>query len=115
MTSTAASGITVSYEGGGVGSELWGMTQANFMVHVPGRHTREVAVMLNETAGSCLARELGQADTPAFRLAVANQAGKYWIECLAREGHHLDSAITMSSALLDERPDILKHLKKTRL
>ncbi len=114
MTSTLDPAIDVRYEGGGTGTELWGMTQANFVVSLPGRHDKEVAVFLNDAAAHLLAQELDQPDTSEFRQAAAHQAGQFWVEELVRGSRHLDSQIFVSVGLLDEHPEIIAHLKQTR-
>ena len=115
MTS-AAEPISVRYEGPGVATEIWGMTQANFTVQVPGRNAKEVAVQLNDAAARYLAEQLGEENTPAFRKAAAQHAGRFWVEQLVTvHDHPLDSAITMSRGTLDEHPEILEHLKRTRV
>jgi hypothetical protein len=107
--------VTVRYEGGAVATEIWGMTQANFIVQLPGRHLKEVGVMLNDAAARFLAMQLGQDDTHAFRLAAARHAGDYLLRKLVGEGRRLDSAITLSQGVLDDNPDILDHLQSTRV
>ena len=109
--STAEDGAMVSFEGGGVGTELWGMTQANFLVHLPRRHSKEVAIMLNDAAAVALATELGVDNTSAFRSEAAERVGRYIVERRAKSGHHLDSAITVSAADLANEPGLLESLK----
>jgi hypothetical protein len=114
MTAPTEPEIVVRYEGSAIATELWGMTQANFSVRVPGRHNKEVGVMLNDPAARYLAAELGQEDTRAFRVAAARQAGAYLVEKLALEGRYIDSSVDLSKRTLDANPDILEHLKRTR-
>lgn len=72
----------------------------------------EVPAMLTATGGTYLADDLWQADTPAFRSAAANHAGTCWSRRFARERQQFGSAITVASALLEDRPDTVEHLKK---
>ncbi len=111
MTSTAPSEITVRYEGPGTGTEIWGMTQANFSVGIPGRHAKECAVLLNDAAARFLTRELGRDDTPETRQALAVEVGSYVLRQRAESGAHPDSLIMVSVALLQEQPAILAHLR----
>ncbi len=113
-TAAAPSEFTVRYDGSAVGTEIWGMTQANFLVQTPGRNPKEVAVMLNDAAARVLARELGQEDTPDFRREAAHHAGQYFVQKLVDTGKHLWSAITLSEGVLDEYPDILDYLQRTK-
>jgi hypothetical protein len=106
--------FSVRYEGDGVATEIWGMTQANFSVALPDRHVKEVGVMLNDAAARYLAEQLEQPDTPEFRKAAAQHAGRYWVETLVSESLPLDSSIMISRGTLDTRPDILEHLMRTR-
>jgi hypothetical protein len=115
MTTAPEMPISVRYEGDAVATEIWGMTQANFTVQLPDRHAKEVAVMLNDAAARYLAEQLDQPDTPEFRKAAAQYAGRYWVEEIVTERRQpLDSAITMSRGTLDANPQILEYLKRTR-
>ncbi len=111
MTTTEPE-IEVRYEGAGTGSELWGMTQANFLVELPQRHSKEVAVMLNDAAAVYLARELQTNDSAEFRTGAARHAGEYLVMKLASAGHHLDSSLIISLATLQDNGDILDYLKR---
>ena len=111
MTSTAPSEITIRYEGPGTGTELWGMTQANFSVGIPGRHAKESAICLNDAAARYLANELGREDTPEARQALAAEVGAYVLRQRAEAGAHPDSLIMVSVALLQEQPGIIEHLR----
>jgi len=111
MTSTAPSEITVRYEGPGAGTELWGMTQANFSVGITGRHAKECAVLLNDAAAHYLAKELGREDTAETHQALAVEAGTFILRQRAESGAHADSSIMVSVALLQEQPAILDHLR----
>lgn len=111
MTTPAASDITVRYECPGAGTEIWGMTQANFSVFIPGHHAKESAVNVTDAAARYLASELGREDTAEFRQRMATRIGARVLEQLAASGAHLDSAITISVAYLQEHPEILHELK----
>jgi len=115
MTVDAPSEVIVRYDGGAVGTEIWGMTQANFLVRLPGANAKDVAVMLNDAAARVLAKALEQEDTPEFRRAAVEHAGAYLVEKLANSGRYFSSALNLSEGVLDENPDILEHLKRTRV
>lgn len=103
--------IAIQYEGPGVAQEIWGATQANFVVLRPHHAAKEVAVMLNDKAVQRLAREFGVADTPEFREGAARFAGRAAIQRLWDRRGRLDSAIVVSAATLDEDPTILEELR----
>jgi hypothetical protein len=111
MTTTEPE-IAVRYEGPGTGSELWGMSQANFLVDLPRRHSKEIAVLLNDAASHVLAQQLATDDTPEFRAGAARYGGEYLIRKLAASGRHLDSSLVLSLSTLEEHSDILAHLKR---
>ncbi|MBA4180608.1 MAG: hypothetical protein C0506_08485 [Anaerolinea sp.] len=111
MTDQSRTQARVVYEGGSVGTEIWGMTQANFLVVIPGRHAKETAVNLTDAAASVLAEQLGERNTPEFRQSVAREAGVAYLEPLAAAGGHVDSVIVVSEAFLDEHPEVLARLK----
>ncbi len=111
MTAAADSGFTIRYEGPGTGTEIWGMTQANFSLGIPGRHAKECAILLNDAAAAYIAKELGREDVPEERQALATAVGIYLLEQRAAAGGHIDSVVTVSVALLQEHPDIIEHLR----
>ncbi|MEO9256085.1 MAG: hypothetical protein ABI305_11120 [Tepidiformaceae bacterium] len=114
MTAPTEPETSVRYEGTAVATELWGMTQANFSVRIPGRRAKEVGVMLNDPAARFLATELGQEDTREFRVAASRHAGAYLLEKLLRAGLYIDGSVDLSERTLAAHPDILEHLKRTR-
>lgn len=68
MTTSASTG-NVRFEGMGVGTEIWGATQANFLVLVPPQHAKEAAVLLNDPAAKQLASAQWAPDQSRNRLA----------------------------------------------
>ncbi|MBI5946509.1 MAG: hypothetical protein HY875_00030 [Chloroflexi bacterium] len=113
MTTSSEPALQVQYEGGGVGTELWGMTQANFLVHVPNDASREVAVMVNDAAAAFLASRYGQDDTPEFRKNLARVVGRLWIEALhAEHGRISTPVLVISRATFDEQPGLLAEVDR---
>ena len=103
--------LSVRYEGPGVGGEIWGGTQANFLVVRTGHSATEVAVMLNDNAAAFLAVELGQELTPAFRKDAARVAGRAWIVRRFARIHYLEPSLVISRATFTEDPGLLADLK----
>jgi hypothetical protein len=102
---------TVVFEDMGIATEIWGGTQANFVVNRPGLHGKEVAVVLNAPAAKFLSEALGRENTPEFQEETARRAGAFLVQKLANSGHHLDSLIFLSRAMLDADPEILAALR----
>lgn len=102
----------VRFEGMGVGTELWGMTQANFLVSLPGRHAKETAVLLNDEAAKLVAEGAGMADSDEMRARLAMETGSYWLRHQLDAGAPIESAVIVSSGLLREHPDLFEHLKR---
>jgi len=101
----------IRFEGMGEGTSAWGYTQANFLVHTPGRHGREIAVQVNDPACKYVASQLGQADSPELRDQIARAAGECWLPVVLAEQPDLPAIVTVSKAFLDEHPDILAAIK----
>lgn len=101
----------VRYEGGSVGTEIWGMTQANFLVVIPGRHAKETAINLTDAAARVLAAELGQENTAGFRQRMAREAGFAYLEPRADAEEHVDSLVVISEGFLDEHPAVIERLR----
>jgi hypothetical protein len=113
MPNATAADDRVRFEGMSVGTELWGMTQANFLVSLPGRHAKEAAVLLNDAAAKLVAEAAGVDDTPQLRERLAMETGKYWLRHQLDAGASVESAVIVSSGLLREHPDLLEHLKRS--
>jgi len=111
MTSAPEIEATVTFEGIGTGTDLWGGTQANFLVFRPGHHEKEAAVVLNGPAAAYLAGMLGREDDAAFRAEAARQIGQRWLESLIAQGHHVDSVAVVSRALLEREPGLARALR----
>ncbi|MEX0784920.1 MAG: hypothetical protein WD557_19980 [Dehalococcoidia bacterium] len=113
MTQAPETELLVRYEGTGSGAhEIWGGTQANFLVAANGwPGAREVAVMLNDPAAALLAESAGAENTDEFRAEAANRVG----EAVIRERHrrlgHVDAVVTVSRATLEEHPELLEAVK----
>ncbi|MCZ2109960.1 MAG: hypothetical protein LC118_10420 [Dehalococcoidia bacterium] len=111
MTNATTPEATVRYEGPGVSTEIWAMTQANFMVMIPGQHAKEAAIALNDAAAKYLAEQLGQEDTPENRQALARDVGSFILTKQLGAGGRIDSVTTVSVALLGQHPELVDHLK----
>ncbi len=91
----------VQYEGPGVGSELWGGVQGNFLVSWPHHHAREIAVLLNDPALAYLLGRTGGEDSPEFREGAARHVGDLWLQKLLKEGHPIPPVVVLSRASLE--------------
>jgi len=89
MPVTTESLASVGYEGSSPGTDTWWYTQANFLVAIPGRNSKESAILMNEPAGKFLAAELGMADSaetrdalPGFvKLVPPHRARRHRVDC----------------------------------
>ena len=105
--STAPATTTIRYHGPGDGAELWGGTQADFVLDWPGRPAREVAVLLQDAAAAALAGAASTEDGPAFRTAAARAVGEAWLEAQVERRARIDSVTVISAATLAERPELV--------
>lgn len=105
-----APGTVVRFEDFGESPELWGATQANFMVVQPAHHAIEAAVMLNTPASAFLAAALNVEQTPEFRREITRIAGAAWIEHLAESGESIASIMTLSRAALEASPAVVERI-----
>ncbi|MGH2627531.1 MAG: hypothetical protein ACRDHY_12880, partial [Anaerolineales bacterium] len=113
MAQASGTDLTIRYEGVGSGAhEIWGGTQANFIVRGAGMAgAREVAVMLNDPAAAFLAETLGAENTEEFRADAAHVVGEAVIrDRYARIGR-VESLITVSRATLDVNPGLVGALR----
>ena len=101
MTAAEQLESQVQYEGPGVGSELWGGVQANFLVTWPHHHSREIAVLLNDPALAYLMDRTAAVDTPEFREGAARHVGDLWLQKLLKEGHPIPPVVVISRASLE--------------
>ncbi|MBE0612020.1 MAG: hypothetical protein IH609_21755 [Dehalococcoidia bacterium] len=102
----------VRYEGSSPGTDIWGYTQANFLVAIPGRNARESAILMNEPAGKFLAAELGLADSTETRDALARALGEAWFPALFERGADIESIVTVSRGFLDNHPEVIEAVRK---
>jgi len=105
--SAASSATTISYHGPGAAAELWGGTQADFVLDWPSRPAREVAVLLQDAAAAALAEAAGAENGPDFRNAAARAVGEAWLEAQVERQGRLDSVVVISAATLAERPELV--------
>lgn len=103
----------VRFESYGTGDEIWGATQANFVVVRSGQNARETAVFLNDPAAAYLAELLGQQDTEEFRSLAARQVGARWLQRLVDAGQRVDAVTMLSRALLERDAAFLAELKRS--
>lgn len=109
--SAAAADASVRYQGPGEGGELWGGTQAGFVIVRPGRPDREVAVLLQHAAAAELARAAGADDGDEFRARAARLAGAAWLSARTAHGERPDSFAVISAATLRERPELVEAVR----
>ena len=109
---TTATESEVRYEGSAPGTEIWGMTQANFLVAVPGRHAKESATALTDAAAASLASELGRENTVEFRQIAAREVGFAYLEQLVTAAAYIPSLITVSVGFLEEHPEAVQRVKE---
>ena len=90
--------VTIRYQGAGDGAELWGGTQADFVIDWPHRPAKEIAIFLQDAAAPALAQALGWEDSADAHIEAARAVGEAWLKAqVAREGH-LDSLVVISAA-----------------
>lgn len=106
MTTVMGAG-EVRFEGFTAGTELWGSTQANYLVKLPGRHAKEAAVLLNDPTAKALAEKLGQENTQEFREEAARVAGGIIFRDLLDHGRPIDSIIMASNNYFEQNPEQL--------
>ena len=102
---------SVEFESIGTATELWGGIQANFVVHRPGRHGKEVAVVLNTPAASFVAEALGRPDTLEFQESATRLLGQAWLERVLMRGEHADSVVFISRAILEREPTLIEAMR----
>ncbi|MGE0598431.1 MAG: hypothetical protein AB7J35_01225 [Dehalococcoidia bacterium] len=107
MAAATEPSAAIRFEGYSPGTEIWGATQANFLVSAPGHHAKEAAVLLNLPAAAMLAADLGKDDSPEFREAAARAVGYAALTDILARGAHFDSALIGSRAYLEEHPSVL--------
>jgi hypothetical protein len=110
MAQAPGAELTIGYEGAGSGAhEIWGGTQANFLVAGgPWPGAREIAVMLNDPAAAMLAEGVGAENTDEFRAEAARRVGEAALrERFGRLGT-IDSVVVISRATLEERPELME-------
>ena len=111
METTMEAQPNVRYEGGSAGTEIWGMTQANFLIAIPGRHAKEAAVNLTDSAALWLAKELGQVDSKEFREETARRIGVAFFSNVVAGGFAVESIVIASEGFLEDHPELLVQLR----
>ncbi len=105
--SAASATTTIRYHGPGEGAELWGGTQADFVLDWPGRPAREVAILLQDAAAAALAGAASAEDGPDFRAVAARAVGEAWLQAQAERRGRIGSISVISAATLAERPELM--------
>ncbi len=111
MAAATESPFQIRFEGFSPGTEIWGATQANFLISAQDRHSKEAAALLNDPAAKMLAADLGREDNPEFREAAARAVGQAALTELVAIGAPFDSALIISNAYLEEHPSVLNAAK----
>ena len=112
MTPNGRPEVGVRFEGFGVGDEIIGGIEANFLVVLPGEHAREVAVAVNDPALDFLVEMLGQEKTETARHEAAQLVGQLWIESLAHGGKRIDPVIFLSRSRMEMTPGFLDEVRQ---
>lgn len=112
MATPSPAELRIQYEGAGAGTEIWGMTQANYLVAVPGGAAREVAVMVNDAAGAFLAERYQQENSPEFRKDLSRVVGRLWIEAFHEHHGHVGPLLVISRATFGEQPGLLAEIDR---
>lgn len=102
----------VRYDGISPGASIWGYTQGNFLVAVPGRNAKESAILMNEPAGKYLIAESALDDTPENREMLLKAIGEAWYPVLVEAGGDIPSIVTVSRAFLDDHPEVVEAVRQ---
>jgi len=112
MPGATKSPAIVRCEGSSPGTDIWGYTQANFLVAIPGRNSKESAILMNEPAGKFLSAELGLEDSTETRDVLACALGEAWFPVLVEHGGDVESIVTVSRGFLDNHPEVIEAVRK---
>ena len=107
MTTAMEPTAEIRFEGYSPGTEIWGSTQANFLVQFAGRHAREVAVLLNDPAAKLLAADSGREDSQEFREEAARAVGEAVLKDVVARGASIESVVMASAAYFEAHPAVL--------
>lgn len=99
------------FESLSVGTELWGATQSNFLVSLPGRHAKEVAILINDPAAKLLAEATGAENTGEFRAQAARVSGEVILRDRMDTGRPIESIISVSRLFFEDEPQIADRIK----
>lgn len=99
--------VSLYYQGPGYATEIWGTTQANFLIEIPGRNDREVAVDMGDPVATFLSEKTGLENTPEFRADAARLVGGLRLRQLVAQGEVIDAIVTVSVDLLERDPELL--------
>jgi hypothetical protein len=102
---------SVAFEGMGEGTEIWGGTQANFIIERPGHPAKEAAVILNDPGAAHLASLLGYDDTPEFRAAATRHLGQALLERAVATNGRIESLRMLGRADLDRDPSLVEAVR----
>ena len=107
----ATDAADVRFAGYTAGTEIWGATQANFLIKLPGRHAKEAAIMLNDPTARLLAQETGREDTQDFREHAARIAGELLLRRILEKRGQVESIILVSPSYFEEFPGLFDEVK----
>lgn len=99
------------FESLSAGTDIWGATQSNFLVALPGRHAKEAAILLNDPAAKLLAEAAGAENTEEFRAEAARVAGEVILRVRMESGWPIESIISVSRKFLEDEPEIAEQIK----
>jgi hypothetical protein len=111
MATNVETQTDIRFEGFTPGTDIWGTTQANFLIRIDGLHARETAVQLNDPAAKMIAEAAGGEDSPEFRERAAQVAGQAILEDLVSRGAPVASTIVASRGYFEENPGLLDRVK----
>ena len=99
---------TIRYLGPGDGAELWGGTQADFVIDWPHRARPRRSRFSSRTQPPARwRRPRGGLDTADSRVEAARVVGEAWLSAQVARERHLDSLVVISAATLRERPELV--------
>jgi hypothetical protein len=111
MTAVEESRGVARFQSIGTGTEIWGATQANYIVKLPGSNAKEVAILLNSPAAANLAAAVGKEDSEEFREAAVRAAGEAILSDVIDSGRPLESVVVASNAYFEARPELLEKIR----
>lgn len=112
MVAVMEASPSVAFEGMGEGTEIWGGTQANYIVERPGHPAKEAAVILNDPGAAYLASLLGRENTPEFRADATRYLGQALLERMVATRGVIESLRMLGRADLDRDPALVEAVRQ---